>query len=188
MTLLSFRDRVKTLLELGQTQRWHTEIGNTVKTQDVAQHVYNIMWLVYVLTEGHPSSDLLLAAMMHDSGERFSGDVPSPAKRKMGLGDIFDKYEESKLREELGVELPKLYEQDAQVLKMADVLDGCFFCMREAELGNRRIRKCYFNFLVYLWKTFETTSDIQASLTQMITEDYEQYFGPFPIPSRNNGG
>lgn len=124
------------LQQFGQTLRYHAEV--MLKPQDVAQHSFNVAWFCWLLTEGKPSANLLISALGHDAGERKTGDMPSPTKRQLGLYDRLDEMERvSVLR--AGFSLPALTSDEAYILKMSDLLDGCFHCLREAMLGNRLV-------------------------------------------------
>ena len=143
-------DALRNRLRAGQTQRYHTNAAEMLKTQDVAQHVYGVMWLVTSIMFSRPSAALLLAALAHDAGERWTGDVPSPAKRRIpGVKEAFDEAEVEELAIHCDFRAPALSEVESAVLDLADALDGAFFCSKESEMGNRRIHKTFANFIEY---------------------------------------
>lgn len=143
-------DHLRDRLRAGQTQRYHTGVAELLKTQDVAQHVYGVMWLVTSIMHDRPSAALLLAALAHDAGERWTGDVPSPAKRRIpGVKAAFDDAEVEELAVHCDFTAPQLNEVEHAALDLADALDGAFFCSRELAMGNRRIRKTFENFISY---------------------------------------
>lgn len=142
--------QLENLMRAGGTQRFHTWAGELLKTQDVAQHVYGLMWLVLALTHNTASRNLLIATIHHDAGERWVGDMPSPTKRIMpGLRDALHEAEADALAARGGVRAPELSGFDDLVLGLADALDGVFFCGRELAMGNRRILPVFENFLEY---------------------------------------
>lgn len=129
------------LLQLGQTKRWHTQ--TVLKEQTVAQHVYNMMWLVYAMTEGRPSQALLLATLQHDAGEQVTGDMPGHTKRNVpGLDEAMDKLESDYL-DALGVDISvpeRLGDEEAKVLALADCMEGWLYALKEFGLGNTELR------------------------------------------------
>lgn len=142
--------KVKALVRSGSTQRFHTEAGDLIKTQDVAQHSYGVFWFVLALTKFTASRELLIAAMAHDAGERWVGDVPAPTKRALTMRPELHIYEAQLLRRVTGFVAPELSENEHWILKAADYLDGGFFCQREIKLGNEFITPVLNNFVHYL--------------------------------------
>jgi 5'-deoxynucleotidase YfbR-like HD superfamily hydrolase len=140
---------LRNLLKSGGTQRFHTHAADLIKTQDVSQHSYNVFWLVYALTYGDCSKQLLVHALAHDAGERWTGDVPAPTKRNLDISTTFGEFEEKQLRAMTGLELPALVDNEPIILKVADSLEGARFCFNEFELGNRRVLHILGNFIDY---------------------------------------
>lgn len=121
------------MLQFGQTQRYHTELS--LRPQDVAQHSFNVAWLCWLLSERDPSAALIMTALAHDAGERWTGDLPAPAKRAAGLRATFDALEATATAK-VGWAPPPLSVIERKILKLADVIDGGFYCLRELMLGN----------------------------------------------------
>lgn len=143
-------DRIRLARVAGNVQRYHTQ--TLVKQESVAQHTFNMLNIVIILTQGQVSKRLLEAVLVHDMGEYITGDVPSPGKRALNddAKTSFLALEESSMRAvhpTIEIELT-LYE--ASVLKYADMLDGLMKCLDERMLGNRHIRKCAENYIAYL--------------------------------------
>lgn len=134
----------------GGTLRYHTGQGWLLKPQDVAQHVYGVQFLCWAICRGAPSAELLLAALSHDSGESYTGDLPGDIKRQLGLGLQFERLEVSFLAG-LGFAREGLSSLDAAVLKLADMLEGCTYCLREHNFGNRtsEFTNVFKNFVTY---------------------------------------
>lgn len=130
------------IMQFGQTARWHTEIN--LKRQDVAQHSFNVAWFCWLLMDGAPSIALIMAALAHDAGERKTGDMPSPTKIKLGIGALLDNMEADYLLT-AGYDPKLLTAEESRVLKLADALDGAFFCLRELMLGNRLVLNSEWN-------------------------------------------
>ncbi len=172
-------------LQFGQTQRYHTEL--LLKSQDVAQHSFNVAWLCYILTDGQPGQDLLMLALSHDAGERKTGDMPAPTKRALDLRKDLDAYETQHLRESgFGPLNQAETDHDSWVLQAADVLDGAFFCLRELKIGNKLIvepKGCARNYLNYLndlvvalYKTEHTRlAERVHMLQQHLVREFREY-------------
>ena len=70
--------KVLAIREGGQTQRCHTMLYHGA--YNVAIHSYNAVSLLLQLYPTAPSIALIRAVMWHDVPERWTGDVPTPAK------------------------------------------------------------------------------------------------------------
>jgi 5'-deoxynucleotidase YfbR-like HD superfamily hydrolase len=94
------------------------------------------------------SASLLKAALYHDLAEQVVGDIPSPAKRRFDLGERLDKLERAVI-EEAGIENPALTDEEARILKLADIAQGALFCAREIQLGNKRLIPVFTRYISY---------------------------------------
>lgn len=128
-------------MQFGQTKRYHTEV--MLKEQSVAEHVYNVMWLVRLLSPASmPSRMMLMACLEHDAGERRTGDMPGPFKAEYSLDALLDTAEAAHLLDatEGG---PLAYEgltsEEKELLAFCDRLELVLYNMREIELGNRTL-------------------------------------------------
>ncbi len=136
----------------GNVKRFHS-YSCTVQTDTVGHHSYNVASLITVLLPG-ASAALLVAALRHDVGEAKTGDMPAPAKRDMGIRDIFGEYEEDVMAK-AGVDFPTLTTEEAWLLKVCDSMDGMRFCVQERAMGNRLIAEAYGNFRGYVMQLIE---------------------------------
>ena len=129
--------------------RFHTK--PLIKAESVAEHSYVVAWLVTLLCAGMPSRNLLLAALAHDLPEYELGDVPSPVKKGMKLGEQF-KAAEANLFAMAGIlNYESLITDDEhKVLKFADNLAGYLKCAYEEQLGNTLLSKVRHTYAVYL--------------------------------------
>lgn len=110
------------LYRLNTVPRW--AIVPTIKTQSVAEHTFNVMWIANWLTQftaGVDPHKLLFDCMVHDADEAFSGDTPSTHKPRPTDKDIA-----SMSRRKI-------------VLKVADGLEALVFLAAEEQFGNKRI-------------------------------------------------
>ena len=126
--------QLQALYNGGAVQRFHTV--RTVQRQTVADHSWGVASLLLLITNGNASRDLLAAALHHDLGEQWTGDVPSPTKRYATIGVQLAALErEQRLR--AGLQEFKLSPAEEQLLDFTDNLDGMLFCLEEFKLGNR---------------------------------------------------
>lgn len=139
--------QLRMIVKSARVRRYHTE--DTLHPQSVGEHTYGVMWLVFLLTDGACSRELLLAAMMHDATEYVTGDVPAPIKRRHGLKGVYTTLEDEVLSA-LQLPEPPLTANERSTLKLADNLEGALFCVTEARRGNRLIHLCLDNYIDYL--------------------------------------
>ena len=148
-------DLLENLLKSGGTQRYHTHAADLIKTQDTAQHAYNVTWLVYILCFTRPSLNLLVHALGHDAGERWAGDLPAPTKRALGIRESFGNFEADELSTATGLVLPGLTRSESTILKIADSLEGARFCVNEVRMGNTLPVGMLINFLSYANEAYD---------------------------------
>lgn len=128
-----------------EVQRYHTL--RTLQSETVGHHSHGVALFCDILSKGNPSSNLLKAALFHDLAEHQLGDIPSPAKKKYGIGEQVNELEEQLLS---GVGLSvRLDPEEKRVLKLADIFQGMMFCVREVQLGNTRMREIYNRYRSY---------------------------------------
>lgn len=139
--------RVDGICRSATVQRFHTE--NTIHKQSVGEHTYDVMWIVYFITRGGASKNLLLAALMHDTPEYVTGDIPAPVKRANAhIKAACDALEDNWFGA-MDITPPRLSRGEVTILKTADVLSGCLFCMNELNRGNKHIHRVLCNFIQY---------------------------------------
>lgn len=146
----------------GASKRFHTL--RTIQTQDIAAHSFGVAWLCELLTGGQASKNLIMAALAHDLAEHRVGDIPSPVKRDMGVGELFHDYEMGKLAI---VGLSKYYDEltegEGYTLKLADMIDGMMFCLTERNFGNSTIDPVYNNFHLYALQVMKEHPTVEAA-------------------------
>lgn len=140
--------QVRTLFDGSGVKRFHTI--PTVTENTVGQHSHGVAMFCMMLEDGNPSAVLLMKALTHDLAEQYTGDVPSPAKRALGVRKEFGEVEEQLLAT-VGFSIA-LTEREEVVLKLADCADGMMFCAKERMLGNRSkmIKHAYKNYGTYV--------------------------------------
>ncbi len=130
----------------GETQRFHT--CTLLRPDTVGQHSYGVACvLMHVFPEA--GAHLLRAALKHDMAEAFTGDMPAPAKRGLGIRAQFAAFEDEYL-EGVGVETETLNGWEAWLLKFCDSTDGLRVTIRERSMGNRLIEIAHLNFSTYI--------------------------------------
>lgn len=127
-------DKLLASTKAGNVQRWHTL--KTLQSQNVGHHTYGVWHMVYTITMGKASPNLLAHAMFHDVAEAETGDIPHPIKKR--FPDEYYKVEGAVL-DELGMldHLPPLEPDELNNLKVADLLEMGMFASAELHLGNR---------------------------------------------------
>lgn len=140
------------------TKRYHTVFTHQADT--VGHHSANVAWLCHALSHGSPSVHLLTAALLHDTAETEVGDIPAPTKRAMDIRAKVAEYEATFLaRYELV--MPELTSEEEFILKLADCMDGYFFCLTEQKIGNHSnaIMDTAKNYKRYIHDLLKTKND-----------------------------
>lgn len=133
------REQVKLARLAGRVGRYHTR--QLVRPENVAEHTFNVMNLMILLTDGIVSPRALMHALQHDMGEYKVGDVPGPSKRSYTTGQ-FRVAEDQAVADIFGDGPPNLTEWEFLVFKAADNLDGLLKCREELVLGNVDALEC----------------------------------------------
>lgn len=130
-------DWLITMRRAGRVTRVHTReyVGGEYR---VDGHSWGVALLVLVITRGEASSQLLAAALLHDTPELVTGDVPSPAKHRSPLLETALRDIENSFKQAYGLNL-SLTEHERQVLKLADYLELCLWCNDQMRLGNNDV-------------------------------------------------
>lgn len=118
----------------GEVRRYHA--APTVAPQTIAAHCWGVAMILYYIEPAIPLR-VLMEALLHDVGEAYAGDMTFTAKRdNPGLKDVMHDIEH-KARSAFFLEGPRPFpvEQSwVSLLKVADTLDGLWWCYR-AERG-----------------------------------------------------
>lgn len=128
-----------------EVMRYHTL--TTLVKETVGHHSHMVAMICYIL-DSQCSRDLLLAALTHDLAEQVTGDTPSTAKRLYGVTDQVSALEDAVMTT-AGLQFPHLTDYEKRILKLADVAQGALYCVREMQLGNRRMRVPFDNYISY---------------------------------------
>jgi 5'-deoxynucleotidase YfbR-like HD superfamily hydrolase len=140
---------IKTMRYGNQVTRWHTR--PMIRRETVGEHTANVLAIVFALCGGDtPSPELIGATLMHDIAEQWTGDVPATAKWEMPvLKENLDDLEDKMMRQNW-LKSPKLTDEEKLTLKWADMLDLCYTCLVELDMGNRTISEVFERGVDYL--------------------------------------
>lgn len=127
-------DRCVATIESGGVQRYHA-VPSVLSKQRVDSHAWSVAMIVICLTDGAASRNLLIHALLHDSAEIVTGDIPYTVKKSNPAMKALAGEMEARAHDELLFPLPTLSPDDAAVLKIADTLDGWRWCQLHEPRG-----------------------------------------------------
>jgi 5'-deoxynucleotidase YfbR-like HD superfamily hydrolase len=129
----------QTLYDSGAVVRWHT--WPTIKEQRNSEHQWGVALIVAQIAPGR--SDLLLPALTHDLAEVSTGDVPYHVKKaNPELKEMLDELEdEFNAKHGLPLYNSGQSDEDAHILKWADMYELYLFSNRELQMGNQKMAK-----------------------------------------------
>lgn len=136
------RNRIEFFLDGAETERYHTI--RTLQRETVGHHSHGVAMFVVLMGGGMA---VLRAALFHDLAEHILGDLPSPAKKKYGIGEQVNELEEQ-LLEGVGFNV-ELDVRSERILKFADIFQGMSFCSREVKMGNAKLVSVFYRYKTY---------------------------------------
>lgn len=110
-----------------RVQRYHTNLHLARFGQTTADHAHGVASIIMLL-HPEPSMALLRAALWHDAGERFAGDLPTPFKMIFPSVAREHRAAEARLALRAAPVMPMLDETEEMWLSMADGLEACLYC------------------------------------------------------------
>lgn len=162
--------KISTLLKAGAVRRFH--VMPTIRENTVAEHSWQVVMLVLLLTDYTAPAEWLIYAAQHDMAEFETGDIPSPAKKLVGIKDQVSAAEESVL-EQFGVVMPTISAEGHKVMKLADCLSGMLNCVTERSMGNKNVTECFHNYLAYVIEA-GPYSRIQAGIIEEVHDAWKE--------------
>ncbi len=142
---MNLQEQVRAIREAGHVRRCHTlpHVGH----YDVANHSWQALALLHAL-HPNPSRELIWALAFHDVAERFTGDVPAPAK--WGSPELVTALRELEFRIDraLGIRF-ELTEEDSRWLDAIDRLELLLWAEDQLAMGNKNAEQC--GNLIRLW-------------------------------------
>lgn len=129
-------ERVAFLREAGAVKRAHTYLHHGDDT--IGNHTYNMLCL---LDELNPQATLntYKAILFHDAAERFTGDIPAPAKQSCPELKKAAKRMEHDIERHYRIDVPLTPEEKGWV-KGVDKLEYLLWCEEQMALGNTYVR------------------------------------------------
>ena len=110
--------KLKDILRAQNVKRW--VIVNTSRNQSLAEHSFNVIAITREICKRLNIADAnaIKYAFDHDLDEILTGDIPTPAKKRLGIetGDGYD-----------GKSLTGCNDLEISVVKVADVLEAILF-------------------------------------------------------------
>lgn len=166
MSILKTIHKIRAVLEGGKTERTHTTPHHG--SYSVAEHSWGVVTLLAIL-HPNPSRDLILAGLWHDVHERWTGDIPAPAKWCLGkvVVDELKRFENA-IESSLEINFD-LSTEDLKWLKVCDMLEFWLWSVDQIALGNQNANEGRKN-AVY-W--FNTHSDDVPDIVQDFMVHYK---------------
>lgn len=118
-----------------QVKRLHTR--NVAVSETVGHHTANVCGLLLALyAPALPPAALLVAALLHDAPEGYTGDVP--ANVKVDNPELKEALlvSENRFKDLLRAPVCELTSFEIYVLKFADSVELAYKCLEEMEMGN----------------------------------------------------
>jgi len=137
-------------------RRYHT--CTTINTDTVGRHSAGVAFLCWELTGGACRAELMMAAIIHDVAEAEMGDIPAPTKRAINnLGAL-----ESDIMSKAGMPDISLTIDEQRILKLADCIEGMWFCATEIGMGNLTMTSVYVRYREYAVDLARTDNERQV--------------------------
>lgn len=170
------RARLAFIRQGSEVERFHTK--RMIQRNDVGHHSFHVAWLAWLmgapLFKASEMLNLIEAALAHDLAEHITGDMPGDFKREMGIREMFGDYEAERFRS-VNLDFEDTLEVSAKrILKLADMMEGAFFCISEASLGNGRVGIVFKNFRRYI-ASFAPFSECEEAIIEYIDELWAHY-------------
>lgn len=168
------RARLAFIRQGSEVERFHTK--RMIQRNDVGHHSFHVAWLAWLMGQGTNLSvgRVVMAALAHDLAEHVVGDMPGDAKRELGIREMFGEFEAEQFLQ-VGLDFEGvLSEFEKRTLKLADMMEGCFFCISEASLGNGRVAVVFRNFRSYV-EAFAPFNDVESVIVEYIDELWHYY-------------
>ena len=129
-------DRHDRIRRGGNVKRWHTTPVHN--HQSVAAHSWGVAAILLEIAGSQLSVPLLEAAIYHDIAEYDTGDIPAQVKwANPDICKALDRLEKV-VEKELAVDT-SLSDVQIVLLKTADLLELCWFCLEERRMGNKNM-------------------------------------------------
>lgn len=114
------------VLRSSDVNRW--QIVRTSRHQSVAEHTFNVMLIALDIADSMGIEDqpsIMKCALMHDLPEVLTGDVATPTKRVLDIGDRLEQIEA--LISYRGIKTQDYGDLIRHIVKMADLVEAAHF-------------------------------------------------------------
>lgn len=179
MNLKPMSTRIALARQAGRVNRYHGR--DLIKQEKVSDHTFNVLNLLFILTNGQVSQRLVTGALFHDMGEYATGDLPSPTKRALPTEtrELLEGMEALAVAKIHYWYAEDMTENERFLLKIADNLDGLIKSMEEYHMGNNLMRDCCDNYANYLDDTIRGREHDQVFMivTEYVT-NWRKLGGP----------
>lgn len=164
------KQQLKFIHKGGTVVRFHLHVGHVLDTD--ARHSHGVAMLVYLLSGGNPSANVLMKALCHDLAEQVVGDIPAPAKRALGIEELLENYEDSVLAR-YGLDF-QVTPEEARMVHLADALDGMLYCCREVALGNRTLKPVFEKWQKWIAADFQDKTEVEEEVIKAVMEIWDE--------------
>lgn len=127
------REQVRAYREAGLVKRCHTH--PIVGEYNVAMHCYGIACLIKLFEQGERRDRMIRYALSHDIEERWTGDIPYPAKMLNPYMTKEVNALENYIRQVVGV-TDFLSAEEAELFKVYDMLELWLWAGEQESMGN----------------------------------------------------
>jgi len=166
---------VKGSRRLSYVQRW--AIVPKIRNQSVAEHSYYVALYTKGMCDtmglsSEETTEALSYALVHDMAEAFTGDIPSPLKRRLSDYDSAEKA----IKHWMMDESPATSSLTKKLVKIADLLDAVVWLTEEEGMGNTRLTKLRREITKLLERAIDslgadcTAADVEDFVSRIIKE------------------
>lgn len=159
-------NKLSVMMNAFSIKRYHTI--QTLRTQTVGDHTARVMALALYL--GGDSLNLMKAILEHDALEIFTGDIPATAKWDVEFNKAVDQLE-NRFNRDVGLDMGKsLSEEEATILKVADMLELCLWCSEECYMGNENMNAVFLRGAQYI-QNLTMPRDVRTKVELLLSGD-----------------
>lgn len=154
-------------------KRW--TIVSTIQEQSLAEHLFNVTMIArdIAVEAGMDDTNIVKYALDHDLDEIMTGDIPSPAKERLGITGGYK-----------GKSQTRCTEEEKVVVKAADLIDAYLFIKHNAHDRHgsqvaRYMDDKLYDFIAGVQKTMPTVGEAIENTMAMLE------FGVFDVEQRD---
>ena len=169
---------IKDILKSGDVTRFHS-VPN-MAAQKNSEHSWGVAVLCWYF-KPDCSRNLILKALTHDCAELITGDTPATVKwSDPKIKEVLDAIED-KVEFEWGIGTFIINDEEKELLKFCDMIEGMNYCLNQRECGNRAAEFPFSQWAEAILKRFKgTLTHTQLTMyTNLMKamESHQQYTG-----------